>query len=141
MPDLGQAQVGSLKSKPKLTRINGDDNAKVIWRNMGNNHSYPLLWTSTHEIVGGADTVVASGVKFHGLALASYASFAGITVTSGTQDGYVYITKDTTANTITVKSTGSNSVEVDIAWMLAYEDIDVTGIYCRGNGNPMPSLP
>ena len=139
MPQLGQGQVGLLKSKPKLTRINGDDNLKVIYRNMGNNHAYPFMWASTHEIVSGADTVVASGVKFHGYDLASYVNTC-LTVTSGTQDGYVYITKDATTNVITVKSTGSNSLEVDIQWMLG-EDPTINGIYCRGNTGAMPSLP
>jgi hypothetical protein len=140
MPDIGQGQVGQLKSIPKLVRINGDDNARVIWKNMGNNHAYPLMWSTTHTVVSGADTVVASGVKFHGLTLAGHAN-VNVTVTSGTQDGYVYVSKDATANTVTVKSTGTNSIEVDITWMLAYEDIDVSGIYCRGNTGAMPSLP
>ena len=139
MPSLNQGQAGFLKSIPKITRINGDDNLKVIYRNMGNNHAYPFVWASTHEIVGGADTVVASGVKFHGYDLATYANVC-LTVTSGTQDGYVYVVKDTTANTITVKSTGSNSIEVDIQWMLG-EDPEVSGIYCRGNTGAMPALP
>jgi hypothetical protein len=140
MAQLNQGMTGTLKSVPKLTRINGDDNLKVIYRNMGNNHAYPFVWASTHAIVGGADTVVASGVKFHGYDLASYASTT-LTVTSGTQDGYVYIAKDTTLNTITVKSTGSNSIEVDIQWMLG-EDPVISGIYCRGNDSPtMPALP
>lgn len=139
MPQLNQGQVGTLKSKPKLTRINGDDNLKVIYRNMGNNHAYPFDWASTHEVVSGADTVVASGVKFHGYDLASYANIC-LTVTSGTQDGYVYIEKNTTTNVITVKSTGSNSIEVDIRWMLG-ADPTINGIYCRGNTGAMPSLP
>jgi hypothetical protein len=139
MPQLIIGQQGLLKSKPKLTRINGDDNLKVIYRNMGNNHAYPFIWGSTHLISSGADTVVASGVKFHGYDLASYANTT-LTVTSGTQDGYVYITKDTTNNIITVKSTGSNSVEVDIKWMLGV-DPSISGLYCRGTGAPAPNYP
>lgn len=140
MPQLGQAQQGQLRSTPKLTRINGDDNLKVVWRNMGNNHAYPFIWGSTHEILSGADTVVASGVKFHGMDLASYANVC-LTVTSGTPDGYVYIEKDTTNNLVTVKSTGSNSIEVDIQWILGYSDPSISGLYCRGNTGAAQSLP
>jgi hypothetical protein len=140
MAQLTTGLTGILKSTPKLVRVNGDDNLKTLWKNMGNNHAYPFMWGSTHEILSGADTVVASGVKFHGLQLTS--ANICLTVTSGTQDGYVYIEKDATANTVTVKSTGSNSLEVDIQWILGNEDIDVTGIYCRGNDEPtMPALP
>ena len=73
MPQLGQAQVGLLRSTPKLTRINGDDNLKVIWKNMGNNHTYPLLWGSNHAVTSGVVTItLASGVKFHGMELPTY---------------------------------------------------------------------
>lgn len=137
MPQLIIGQQGLLKSKPKLTRINGDDNLKVIWRNMGNNHAYPFVWGSTHTVSSG--TVVASGVKFHGYDLASYANTT-LTVTSGIPNGYVYIEKDTTNNVITVKSTGTNSVEVDIKWMLG-EDPSISGLYCRGTGAPAPNYP
>jgi len=139
MSQLIIGQQGLLKSKPKLTRINGDDNLKVIYRNLGNNHAYPFVWASNHTVASGADTVVASGVKFHGYDLASYANTT-LTVVSGTPDGYVYIDKDRTNNIITVKSTGSNSIEVDIKWMLG-EDPSISGIYCRGTGAPMPNFP
>jgi len=77
MAELGQAQVGhspvGLRSTPKLTRINGDDNLKVIWKNMGNNHTYPLLWGSEHAVLSGVTTItLASGIKFHGMELATY---------------------------------------------------------------------
>ena len=139
MPSLNQGQVGTLKSIPKLTRINGDDVLKLVYRNMGNNHAYPFLWGSTHELVSGAATVVASGIKFHGMDLASYANVVA-TVSSGTADGYIYVTKDTTLNTVTITSTGSNSVEVDVQWMLGV-DPSISGLYCRGFGNPAQSLP
>ena len=43
---------------------------------------------------------------------------------------------------VKIKSTATETnIEIDVKWMLAYEDIDVAGIYCRGNTGAMPSLP
>jgi hypothetical protein len=68
MPQLGQGPTGALKSTPKLTKINGDDHDKVIFRNMGNNHAYPFIWATTATVVSGTSSVVvASGIKWHGL--------------------------------------------------------------------------
>ncbi len=56
-----QGQTGLLKSTPKLTRINGDDALALIYRNMGNNHAYPFVWSETITVasagVVGAETV------------------------------------------------------------------------------------
>lgn len=136
---LTTGQTGRLRSIPKLVRVNGDDNLRTLWKNMGNNHAYPFIWGSTHEIAAGAN-VVASGVKFHGLQLTS--ANMCLTVTSGTQDGHVYITKDAVDNRVVVTSSCSAAVEIDIQWILGNEDVSVTGIKCRGNDEPtMPSLP
>ena len=143
MPDLNQGQTGTLRSIPKLTRINGDDNTKAIYRNMGNNHAYPFLWATTVTMASGVSTVtLASGVKFHGYDLATYGS---VTVTPEYDAGAVYITKDTVANTITctAANAGANdgSSTLSVSFMLG-EDMVVDGIYCRGNDSPtMPALP
>lgn len=132
MTQLGQAQVGLLRSTPKLTRINGDDNLKVIWKNMGNNHAYPLIWGSEHPVASGITSVVlASGVKFHGMDLASYAN---VQATPNWNAGACYITKDTTANTVTFTcaTAGANdgSSSVDVKYMLGASDPVITGLYC-----------
>jgi hypothetical protein len=106
---------------------------------MGNNHAYPFVWGSYVDLAGGADTVVASGVKYHGMELADNC-FVTATVVSGTADGYIYIDKDTANNIITVKSTGSNSVGVDLIFMVGAEPA-IEGIYCRGNTGAAQSLP
>jgi len=139
MPQLGNAQTGSLKSIPKITRINGDDNLKVIYRNMGNNHAYPFTFGLTTLVSLGADTVLASGIKFHGFELASYANIQA-TVTSGVQDGFVYIEKDTVSNVLTIKSTGSNSVEVDVKFMVGTDPV-IENMNCTSNYTYMPALP
>ncbi|RKZ10814.1 hypothetical protein DRQ25_01525 [Candidatus Fermentibacteria bacterium] len=139
---IGKAQTGFLKSIPKLTRINGDDNLKVIYRNLGNNHAYPFVWAESFTVASGTSEVtLASGVKFHGYDLASYAN---VTVTPCYNAGTNYITKDTTANTIkcTVANAGANdgSSTLDVKFMLGMDPM-IDGIYCRGNTGAMPSYP
>jgi len=131
MPQLGKAQTGLLKSTPKLTRINGDDNLKVIWRNMGNNHAYPFFWGDSFTVASGVTEItLASGVKFHGFDLATYGN---VTVTPCWNAGAYYITKNTTANTITFTcaNAGANngSSKVDVKFALG-EDPVIEGIYC-----------
>lgn len=140
MPNLGQGQVGTLKSMPKITRINGDDHAKVIYRNLGNNHAYPFVWASTAVMPDGeSEVVVASGIKWHGYKLASYAS---VVATPEGELGYLTIEKDTGANTITVKSSAAASGDTDIALMFMLGgEIEVEGLYCRGNTGATQSLP
>ena len=97
MPDINIGQQGTLKSTPKLTRINGDDALPIVYRNMGNNHAYPFIFSGT--ITGGADTyTVMSGVKLHGMPASEY-SFVTV---GGTQNTAPYVTKDTVANTVSI---------------------------------------
>jgi hypothetical protein len=138
MPQIGQAQSGLLKSIPKLTRINGDDNLKVIYRNMGNNHAYPFVWADTITVASGVSTVtIASGVKFHGYDLATYAS---VNVTPSYNAGALYITKDTVANTIICTTANAGPGDLDVMFMLGM-DPEIEGIYCRGNTGAMPNYP
>lgn len=140
MPQLGQAQTGALKSTPKLTKINGDDNVKVIYRNLGNNHAYPFVWATEATISGTGEVVVASGIKWHGYDLASYASVVVTPLSAPV--GILYVDKDTDNNIIKVKSTNAESsgVTVDIMWMLGGE-FTAEGLYCRGNTGATQSLP
>jgi hypothetical protein len=110
-------QQGLLRSTPTKVLVKADDNYRIVYRNVGKNKYIPLMWSTNHIMDGGADTVVASGISMYGLELALYSSFA-VTVVSGTQDGYVYINKDVENNVITLMSTGSNTVGVDITWLL-----------------------
>jgi hypothetical protein len=140
MPQLNIGQQGSLKSMPKLTRINGDDHDKVIFRNMGNNHAYPFVWATTATVSSGvASVVVASGIKWHGYDLATYAS---VTATPKGDIGYCYTTADTGANTITLYCSSAPSADVDVALMFMLgADLDATGLACRGNTGAAQSLP
>jgi hypothetical protein len=88
MPQINIGQQGKLKSMPKLTKINGDDHAKAIYRNMGNNHAYPFVWAATATVASGtAEVLLASGIKWHGYDLASYAS---VVATPKGNLGYCY---------------------------------------------------
>jgi len=140
MPNLNIGQQGSLKSTPKLTRINGDDDKKVIYRNLGNNHAYPFIWASTVTVVSGSNTVVlASGIKWHGYDLATYAS---VVATPKGDLGDYYTTADTSANTITLtcSETAGGDIDVALIFMLG-NDLVVDGLYCRGNLPETQSLP
>lgn len=141
MPDLGNYQTGLLKSTPKLTRINGDDNLAVIYRNLGNNHAYPFVFADTFTVASGSSTVVlASGVKFHGYELATYGKVA---VTPAFNAGAFYVTKNTATNVISftcANAAANNTSTVDAVFMVG-EDAAVEGIYCRGNNGAAPNLP
>ncbi len=140
MPDINIGQQGSLKSTPKLTKINGDDHNKVIYRNMGNNHAYPFIWAATSTVVSGTNSVVvASGIKWHGYDLATYAT---VVATPKGDLGTFYTTADTTANTITLtcESTPAADVDVDMVFMLG-GNMSATGLNCRGNTGATQSLP
>jgi hypothetical protein len=141
MPNLNIGQQGSLRSMPKLTRINGDDDKKVVYRNMGNNHAYPFIWASTASVpVGSTELVVASGIKWHGYDLASYASV----VATPDFNAYCYVERDTTNNVLTLKCSAAPTVSgvnnVDMMFMLGNE-MEVEGLYCRGNHGATQSLP
>ena len=139
---LGQAQTGSRSSTPKITRINGDDNLKVIYKNMGNNHAYPFVWgdTVTHS---GTETVIASGVKWHGIDLATNGNITDTPV-SDPGAGRYWIEKNTATKVVIIKSSASMSnVDFDIKCMMGEASAAryIEAIYCRGNTGASQALP
>ncbi len=133
MTQLGQPQTGLLRSTPKLTRINGDDNLKVIWRNMGNNHAYPFIWASTFTVASGVTqiTLVASGTKFHGFDLVTYAN---VTATPNYDAGAFYTVKNESSDgKIKLKGltagADNGSSTVDVMFMLGADPV-ITGLNC-----------
>jgi len=130
MPQLGNYQVGTLKSTPKLTRINGDDHSMVIYRNMGNNHAYPFVWATSVTHSGTETVLVASGVKFHGYDLVTYANI-NVTPLADPGAGRYWVDKNATDGKIYLKSSASiSNVDFDVKFMLG-ADLEVTGIACR----------
>jgi hypothetical protein len=133
MADLGIGQQGKLKSTPKIVRINGDDDKKAIYRNMGNNHSYPFVWSSTATIdLLATSKVLASGIKWHGYDLASYATI----IATPDWNTTCFVTRDTVTNVVTLNvgtaATVSGTGHVGLMFMLG-NDLEVEGLYCRGN--------
>jgi hypothetical protein len=140
MPQLGQGQTGKLKSMPKLTRINGDDYSKVIYRNLGNNHAYPFVWGSNAVMVSGTTEVtVASGIKWHSFDLASYAT---VIATPEGELGYLTVEKDKVNNVIKIKSSAaaSGDTNINMMFMLGAE-MEVTGFNSPGDYGATQSLP
>lgn len=111
----------SVKSIPKLVRVNADDERALIYRNLGNGRRLPLLWGTTVTLASGTNkqTVVASGIEFHGFKIVEgiieiTPVISGTTGYTGVSDttypdpnilGNVYVIKDHTHNQIIIKST------------------------------------
>jgi len=137
---LGQAQTGMRSSTPKIVKISGDDNLKVVYRNLGNNHSYPFMWADT-VTMSGTEVVVASGVKFHGYDLATYGNVTATPL--GNPGGYLWVTKDTAENVVKVHCAASYEGDIDVKYMIGEASTSryIEAIYCRGNSGASPSLP
>jgi hypothetical protein len=137
---LGQAQTGQRASMPKVCKVSGDDNMKMFWKNMGNNHNIPFLWGDTVTF-SGTEAVIASGIKFHG---SNLATIANVTITPLSDTGAtarIYVDKDTVLNKISIKSTASIVASFDVKIMLGVDDPDIATIFCRGNAGITPSFP
>lgn len=138
---MPQALSGTRRSVPKICRINGDDNLKLVYRNLGNNHAVPFLWGDSFTLASGTqEIVVASGIKFHGYDLASYGN---VTASPMSDVGSRWwVEKDTTDNRVLIKSssTVSDDVDFDVKVMLGV-DPDMEALYCRGNRGTSPSYP
>lgn len=138
---MPQALSGTRRSVPKICRINGDDNLKLIYKNLGNNHAVPFLWGDSFTLASGTqEIVIASGIKFHGKDLASYGN---VTASPMSDVGSRWwIEKDTTDNRVLIKSSSAppDDVDFDCKFMLG-DDPDMENLYCRGNRGTMPSYP
>lgn len=141
MAGLGQALTGKRASTPKVCRVMGDDNAKVIYKNMGNNHNYPVIWADTVTVVSGAtQAVVCSGITFHGYDVATYGN---VTASPKGNLGYFYLTHDTVTNKVTFicsSAAGAGGTDVSVQVILGV-DPDMEAMYCRGNTGASQALP
>lgn len=138
---MPQALSGQRRSMPKVCRILADDRDKLVYRKAGNNHAHPFLWGDSFTMVSGAtEVVLASGISFHGYALATSANVTASPM--GDPVGRWYIDKNTTANVIKIVATSAMTADVDwdVKFMLGV-DPDIESIYCRGNRGAMPSYP
>lgn len=126
-----QAQTGTVSSIPKICKIMGDDNKKIVYKNVGNNHAYPVLYADTVS-VSGTEATVASGITFHGFDLATYGSFFVTPADSIAGSTQYYIEKNATTNVVKIKTTASVTCTFDVMVMIG-ADADIEGMYCRGN--------
>lgn len=111
----GQALTGQRSSTPKSANVKASDDKKVLWKQMGNNHAYPMLWADA-VTMSGTSHVVASGIKFHGMDVATYAN---ITATARVSHAApLYVERDTVNNIVTIKSTASVVGVVDVQFIL-----------------------
>lgn len=129
------------RSIPKICRINGDDNLKMIYKNLGNNHATPFLWGDKFTLASGtSEIVIASGIKFHGKDLATYGN---VTASPMADVGSRWwVEKDTTWNRVLIKSSANapDAIDFDCKFMLG-DDPVIESLYCRGNRGTMPSYP
>ena len=141
---LGKAQTGSRSSTPKITKISADDNMKLMYKNMGNNHTVPFMWADSVTLVSGTtEIVVASGVKFHGWDLATSGN---VTVTAvGDPGGYLYVDKNTVTNVVKVVTSSAPAADcvIDVKYMMGDASTAryIEDMFCRGNTGASASLP
>lgn len=141
MPQLGQAQVGSLRSTPKQLKVTAADKYTALFRNMGNNHNVPLFWASTATIEDGdTEVTLASGIKFYDMDLASYCN---VTATPTSNPGSAYwVESDKLNNVLKLVAASAVSGDVDfrVQFMLG-ADIDISTLSSRGTGAPASNYP
>ena len=98
----------SVKSTPKLVRVNADDGDAVVYRNLGNGRRLPFIWGQSFVLASGtSEVVVSSGVDFNGHAVAN-----GIVTAAPTSSGAAalswYLSKDSTTNVVKIVNSGGN---------------------------------
>lgn len=138
---MRQAQTGSLRSTPKQLKLSASDKTDAIFKNMGNNHNVPLSWSAAATVASGTDEVVlASGIKFYDMDLASYATVTA-TPTSD-PGGNFWVDKDEELNVLklVIDSTASDDIVFDLRFSLG-SNIDLSTFTTRGFGAPAQSYP
>jgi len=99
---MPQAQVGKVKSMPKVVRVNAADGEAVLYRNLGNGRRLPFMWGTTVTLASGATTVVvSSGVSFNDHAVSGAIVLITPLSSAGGALDY-YVDKDTTNNVVTL---------------------------------------
>jgi hypothetical protein len=141
MPDLGQAQTGSLRSTPKQIKVSASDKTAALFKCMGNNHNVPFEWASQATVASGtSEVLLASGVKFYDMDLASYAT---VVATPKSNPGAQYWVEQNTSTNI-IKLIVGSSVSADTVFGVHFTlgvGIDISTLSTRGTGAPAQSYP
>jgi len=141
MPQLGQAQTGSLRSTPKQLSMTTSDKHALIFRNMGNNHNMPFIWSTTATILTGAtEVVVATGVKFYDMELATAGNFY-VTPTEDPGSRY-WVDANTGTNVVKIKLQTAPAADITFnVQCILGNTVDISKYHTRGTGAPQQSLP
>lgn len=131
------------KSVPKVVRVNADDSDACLYKNLGNGRRVPFFWSTTVTLASGTtEILVASGVEFSDFKV-SEGKFSVVPLSSADVGRY-YIDKNTTANTVTLKTTSSvanENVNFDIMVFLGDNTSFASGssnqIWKRRDSNSM----
>jgi len=141
MPDLGQAQTGSLRSTPKQIRIAASDKSAAIFKCMGNTHYVPFIWSTQATMSGTAtEVVIADKIKFYDMELASYAN---VTATPTSDPGSDYWV-DYNTNTNVIKIVTGSAVTADVTFNVQFilgAGIDISTLNTSGMGALAQSYP
>lgn len=141
MSDLGQAQTGLLRSTPKQLKLTASDKAAAMFKSMGNNHYVPMLWAANATIASGTTSVVlASGVKFYDMDLATYGNITATAKSDPGDDFWIDQNTDTNVVTLTVGTTAGGAIDFNVQFMLG-PGIDMSELSTRGTGAPAQSYP
>lgn len=141
MGQLNQGQTGKLRSTPKQLNVKAADKFALLFKNMGNNHNAPFMWSDTATVVSGTTEItVASGVKFYDMDLATYGNFAA---TPNSNPGAAFwVDQDVATNVVkvVVGSAVSDDVTFNVQVMLG-ADADISIYSTRGTGAPSQAYP
>lgn len=111
----------SVKSIPKVVRVNAADSEAVLYRNLGNGRRLPFMWGTTVTLASGTQEItVSSGVSFNNNDVAAGIIVATPLSSAGAALNY-YIDKDTVNNMVMLKSTAADpndNCDFDVVIML-----------------------
>ena len=105
---IGQPLTGERSSTPKFVDVVVKDGSSLMMKKMGNGHLVNFMWTDVVSM-SGTEYTLASGISYHGKAMASYAN---ITATPRSEVSVAYYINYDTTNNI-VKLMGASSIVAD----------------------------
>jgi hypothetical protein len=113
---VGQALTGKRQSIPKIVKLQADDNKKVVFKNVGNNHTSPFIWADTISVTAADSAVIADGVVFQGKDLATYGNV--VVTPRGPIGTEYYVEHDTVNNIVTLKLGTTVTADFDVQIIL-----------------------
>ena len=112
---IGQPQTGETSSIPKFVTLLGADSGGTVYKKMGNGHIVPTFW-ATSVTISGTTATVASGISYHGQALADSAYCVATPRTTVAQP--FWIERNTSTNELTLTAAGTVDTVFDVLILL-----------------------